>query len=109
MGRYQDAYRELSVDSLLTVYPRMPRERQQRLKKDFDQVRECDVRFLNPQVLHAANDPTAATVTVRTTYSCQPKSRQPVQSYSVDEFFQVRNLSGRWMIENTGVMDAGKR
>jgi serine/threonine-protein kinase len=109
MGKYQDGYRELSVDKLLEVYPRMPRERQQQLRKDFSQYRGCEVQFLSRTVSYADNDPNRATVTARSSYSCQPRTRQPLLTYSMDEIFQVEKFGNGWLIQTTGSLDAGRR
>jgi hypothetical protein len=109
LTRYQDAYRERSVKLLRDVYPSLPRETGQRLDRSFNDCRAFDVSFLNPQVALAPDDPTSATVNVRSTYTCQPKSRQPAQPASVQDVFLLRKLGDAWLIENAGVMDTGRR
>jgi hypothetical protein len=109
LTRYQDAYRERSVKLLRDVYPSLPRETGQKLDRSFNDCRAFEVSFLNPQVALAPDDPTSATVNVRSTYTCQPKSRQPAQPASVQDVFLLRKLGDAWLIENAGVMDTGRR
>ena len=109
LTRYQDAYRERSVKLLRDVYPSLPRETGQRLDRSFNDCRAYEVSFLNPQVALAPDDPTSATVNVRSTYTCQPRSRQPAQPASVQDVFLLRKLGDAWLIENAGVMDTGRR
>jgi serine/threonine-protein kinase len=109
LTRYQEAYRERSVKLLRDVYPSLPRETGQRLDRSFNDCRAYEVSFLNPQVALAPDDPTSATVNVRSTYTCQPRSRQPAQPASVQDVFLLRKLGDAWLIENAGVMDTGRR
>ena len=109
LTRYQDAYRERSVKLLRDVYPSLPRETGQKLDRSFNDCRAYEVSFLNPQVALAPDDPTSATVNVRSTYTCQPRSRQPAQPASVQDVFLLRKLGDAWLIENAGVMDTGRR
>ena len=106
LTRYQSAYRERSIQSLLAVYPSIPRETRQKLEKTFTRdCRDYDVTFGNMQPA-LNDDPTYATVTVRTTYSCQPKGAQAAQQASVQELFVLRKLGDAWLIESAGTMDA---
>ena len=52
------------------------------------------------------DDPSSATVTVRTTYTCQPKGAQGAQQASIQEVFLLRKLADAWLIESAGTMDA---
>jgi hypothetical protein len=109
LGRYQEAYRQRSVELLRKVYPSLPRETGQRLDRSFDNCLAYDVTFLSPTVALGADDPTKATVNVRSTYTCQPKSRQPQQAATVQEVFQLQKFGGQWLIDSAGVMDTGRR
>jgi hypothetical protein len=110
LNRYQDAYREMKVEALKNVYPSLPRETGQALERTFRRdCRAYEVTFLNPQFLLASDDPTAATVTVRSTYTCQPKSAQAAQPQTVQDVFQLRKVSGEWLIESAGSMDSNRR
>ena len=110
LNRYQDANRQMKVDALKNVYPSLPRETGQQLDRAFRRdCRAYDVTFLNPQVSLVADDPTAATVTVRTTYTCQPKSAQAAQPQTVQDVFQLRKVSGEWLIDSAGTMDTNRR
>jgi serine/threonine protein kinase len=110
LNRYQDAYRQMKVEALKNVYPSLPRETGQQLDRAFRRdCRAYDVTFLNPQVSLVADDPTAATVTVRTTYTCQPKSAQAAQPQTVQDVFQLRKVSGEWLIDSAGTMDTNRR
>jgi predicted Ser/Thr protein kinase len=109
LNRYQDAYREKSVKALQAVYPSLPRETGQRLDKNFRDCRAYDVTFGNMQVALAADDPTAATVTVRTTYQCQPKTGQAPEPQAVQDIFILRKVGGEWLIDSTGMMDTARR
>jgi hypothetical protein len=109
LNRYQEAYRQRSVELLRKVYPSLPRETGQRLDRSFDNCVAYDVTFLSPTVALGADDPTKATVNVRSTYTCQPKSRQPQQAATVQEVFQLQKFGGVWLIDSAGVMDTGRR
>jgi serine/threonine protein kinase len=106
LTRYQSAYRERSIQALVAIYPSIPRETRQRLERTFTRdCRDYDVTFGNMQPA-LNDDPTYATVTVRTTYTCQPKGAQAAQQASVQELFVLRKLGDAWLIESAGTMDA---
>jgi serine/threonine-protein kinase len=106
LTRYQSAYRERSIQALVAIYPSIPRETRQRLERTFNRdCRDYDVTFGNMQPA-LNDDPTYATVTVRTTYTCQPKGAQAAQQASVQELFVLRKLGDAWLIESAGTMDA---
>jgi hypothetical protein len=94
------------VKSLVEVYPSLPREQKQKLERSFTRdCREFDVTFGNTRLALDKDDPTSATVTVRTTYTCQPKTGQQAQPQSVQDFFVLRKLRDVWMIESAGTTD----
>jgi hypothetical protein len=105
LGRYQTAYRDLNIKALKEVYPNLPREAGQKLERTFKDCRAFEVSFLNPQVSPVSGDATAATVSVRSTYACQPKSSQAAQSSSVQEIFVLRKLGDEWMIEKLATIN----
>ena len=110
LNRYQSAYRERNVRSLASVYPGLPRESRQALERAFNRdCRDYDVTFGNMQLALNAEDPTYATVTVRTVYTCQPKTAQAAQPQAVQELFVLRKLGEGWLIDSAGTMDAGRR
>jgi len=107
---YVKAYRDRSVKLLLEVYPSLPRETRQVLERTF--TRDCrayDATLLNQQLAMNAQDPTFATVTARTTYTCQPKTAQPPQLQSMQEVFVLRKLGNGWTIQSTATMDTTPR
>jgi serine/threonine-protein kinase len=110
LTRYQDAYRERNVKSLVAVYPGLPRESRQALERAFGRdCRDYDVTFGNLQLALNAEDPTYATVTVRSVYTCQPKTAQAAQPQAVQDVFVLRKLGDGWLIDSIGTMDAGRR
>jgi formylglycine-generating enzyme required for sulfatase activity len=109
MTRYQDAYRAKSLKDLRAVYPSLPREAGQSLDRQFRACRAFDVTFGNMQVALEVDDPTAATVRVRTTYTCQPPTSQARQSQTVEDVFVLRKVGGGWLIDRTGRMDSAVR
>jgi serine/threonine-protein kinase len=109
LTRYQDAYRGRSVKDLQTVYPSLPRETGQRLDRQFRDCRDYDVTFGNMQLSFSPDDPTSATVTVRTTYTCQPRTGQSAQPQAVQDIFLLRKVAGEWLIDSAGMMDTAKR
>jgi serine/threonine-protein kinase len=110
LNRYQAAYRERSVKALAAVYPSIPRETRQALDRAFTRdCRDYDVTFGNMLLALNADDPTYATVTVRSTYTCQPKGAQAAQPQSIQELFVLRKLGDGWLIDSAGVMDTNRR
>jgi eukaryotic-like serine/threonine-protein kinase len=110
LTRYQSAYRERNVKSLVAVYPGLPRESRQALERAFGRdCRDYDVTFGNVQLALNADDPTYATVTVRSVYTCQPKTAQAAQPQAVQDVFVLRKLGDGWLIDSVGTMDAGRR
>jgi serine/threonine-protein kinase len=110
LNRYQSAYRERSVKSLVAVYPSLPRETRQALDRAFSRdCRDYDVTFGNMQLALNADDPTYATVTVRTVYTCQPRTAQAAQPQAVQELFVLRKLGDGWLIDTAGTMDSARR
>jgi hypothetical protein len=108
LSRYQDAYRQMSVKALQTVYPGLPRETRQQLERQFRDCRAYDVTFLNPEVRPAENL-TAASVNVRTTYACQPKSGQQERSQTVPDIFQLSKVGDDWQIDDVGIGNTNRR
>ncbi len=109
LNRYQSAYRERNVRSLVSVYPSLPRETRQALERAFSRdCRDYDVTFGNMQLALNGDDPSYATVTVRTIYTCQPKTAQAAQPQAVQELFVMRKLGEGWLIDSAGTMDAAR-
>ena len=109
MGRYQDAYRSRDVDALKAAYPRLPREAEQQLRRAFS--RECgayDVGFLNLQFSMNPDDPTSATATALSTYTCQPRTGQKANIVSGQEAFLLRKVGDAWVIDRA-ILDASAR
>jgi hypothetical protein len=109
LNRYQDAYRRRNVKALQAVYPKLPRETGQDLDRQFRSCRAFDVTFGNVQLALAADDATAATIRVQTTYTCQPVTGQRVQPQTVDDVFVLRKIGDEWLFDRTGRMDVGRR
>jgi hypothetical protein len=99
LNRYQDAYRERSVKALQSIYPSIPREARQKLDRTFKECRAYDVSLLNPQLALGADDPTSATVTTRSTYTCQPRSAQGAEAVSGQEVFLLRKYGDAWLVD----------
>jgi predicted Ser/Thr protein kinase len=109
LTRYQDAYRQRSVKALEEAYANLGREARQDLERQFKECRAFDLSFGNVNVSLSADDPTAATVNVLSTYQCQPRTGQKPISYDQQDVFQLRKVSGEWIIERTGAMNNGRR
>jgi serine/threonine-protein kinase len=108
LNRYLDAYREMSVDALKKVYPSLPRETEQALARGFRDCRSYDATFLSTDVA-LGDQATTATVTARTSYTCQPKTRQQPQPQTIQEVFRLTKFGGDWLIDSTGTMDTNRR
>jgi tetratricopeptide (TPR) repeat protein len=109
MGRYQNAYRERNVKALKTVYPGLPREAEQRLGRSFSRdCRAYDFQYLNPLIAFPPDDPSAATLSALTTYTCQPPSAQAPIVVSGQEVFMMRKSGETWVIERA-LMDERAR
>ena len=61
------------------------------------------------QFLVAPDDPTAATVNVRTSYQCTPKGGQEGQAYDSQDVFNLRKVQNEWMIDSMGALDNARR
>jgi hypothetical protein len=109
LNRYQDAYRLRSVKALEEAYANLGREARQDLERQFKECRSFDLSFGNLNVSLSTDDPTAATVNVLSTYQCQPRTGQKPISYDQQDVFQLRKVSGEWVIERTGAMNSGRR
>ena len=108
LNRYLDAYREMSVEALKKVYPSLPRETEQALARGFRDCRSYDATFLSTD-LALGDQATTATVTARTSYTCQPKTRQQPQPQTIQEIFRLNKFGGDWLIDSTGTMDTNRR
>jgi eukaryotic-like serine/threonine-protein kinase len=106
LTRYQDAYRKMDVNAIGNVYVTFPRESRQQLERNFKACQAFDATFGTPDSF-IGEDPTLATVNVRITYVCTPKTRQAPIVSSADEVFRLRKLGGDWLIERAGNMNAG--
>jgi serine/threonine-protein kinase len=98
LERYLEAYRQMNVDALKRVYPSLPSETGQALNKQFRNCTSYDATFLTVELLMGDN-PTSARADARTTYTCQPKTRQSPQPQTVEEGFRLRKFSGQWIID----------
>ena len=101
LGSYVDVFgNEKAID---------PQTRQA-LERAFNRdCRDYDVTFGNMQLALNAEDPGYATVTVRTIYTCQPRTAQAAQPQAIQELFVLRKLGEGWLIDSAGTMDAGRR
>ena len=102
LQQYQDAYSARSLTALRAVYPTLPQETSQRLDRQFRGCRAYDVSFANNSMTLdlGSNDPTVATVTIQTTYLCQPAATNQVPDQrTVRHVFSLRKTDGEWLIE----------
>ena len=109
LNKFRFAYRDQNMKALLEVYPTPPREMRQGFEKMFRDCKSTDVTFANMNTASIAQDSTSAIVTARSTYVCQPKSRQPAVENVQNDIFQLRKLGGIWVIDDMGSMNQGKR
>jgi hypothetical protein len=109
LNRFRFAYREKNVQGMLAVFPVAPREMRQGWERMFDQCRSTDLTFANMQPSTNAQDPTSAMITTRSTYTCQPKSRQAPVDVVLTDVFQLRKVGAAWVIDDIGQMNQGKR
>ncbi len=99
LDRYRDAFSARSLTALRAVYPSLPQATSQRLDRQFRGCRAYDVSFGNNMtVTLAENDPTMATVTVQTTYLCQPATIPVPEQRTVRDVFSLRREGGEWLI-----------
>jgi hypothetical protein len=108
LNRYLDAYREMDVEALRRIYPSLPRETSQALGRQFRACRSYDATFLSTEVA-IGDQATTATVTARTSYTCQPKTGQQLQPQTIQEIFRLNKFGGDWLIDSTGTMDTNRR
>jgi hypothetical protein len=65
-------------------------------------TRDCrayDFSYLNPRFALTADDPTSATVTAQTSYTCQPRSGKAAEGVSGQEVFLLRKTGDTWLID----------
>lgn len=105
LNRYKAAYSARDVDAMRKIYPSLPRQEVDRLRKNFNTCKEVNVNFSGIQPSAVADDPTSAVVTVRSTYFCQPRINAPAQEVPQDDVFRLRNVGGTWLIDRMGAMD----
>ena len=99
LERYQKAYSARSLTALRAVYPSLPQETSQRIDSQFRGCRAYEVSFANNMTMALAeNDPTAATVTVQTTYLCQPATTPVPEQRTARDVFSLRKIDGEWLI-----------
>lgn len=107
VNRYADAYKEMNVDALKKIFPSLPRETSQAIASQFRNCLSYDATFLSTELL--VGNESSATVNARTTYTCQPKTRQKPQPQTVVESFQLRKLGDEWFIDQILTGDPNKR
>jgi hypothetical protein len=105
LNRYKSAYGNRNVDAIRKVYPSLPQDESERLRKNFNACRDVNVEFSGMQTSPVAEDPTVAVVTVRSTYFCQPRIKAPAQQVPQEDVFRLRNVNGVWLIDRMGAMD----
>ena len=99
LERYREAFSARNLTALRAVYPLLPQEMSQRIDAKFRGCRAYAVSFANNMtVALAENDPTAATVTVQTTYLCQPATIPVPDQRTVRDVFSLRKEAGEWVI-----------
>ena len=92
----------MDVKALQLVFPNLGREPSQRLQKIWRECQSYDVTFGNIRPSFVEGDSTAATVTVQTTYTCTPKTRQGAQPQTVQDYFSLNKIGDVWVIESIG-------
>jgi len=107
LALYQNAYREKNVRLLESVFPTLPRERKQAIERSFKDCRDYDVEFTNFR-MSLSDDPSFASVRVRTTYTCQPRTGQSAQPQTIEEVFELEKVDSAWLIESAGTMNSGR-
>jgi hypothetical protein len=109
MNRYQDAYRNRNLKELERVYTRLGREARQGLERTFRDCRAYEFTYLAPRFSLSGDDPSAATMTAQSTYTCQPRSSQEAQTVSGQEFFVFRKVGDEWFIDSALMATPGRK
>jgi hypothetical protein len=103
LDRFKAAYATRNVDAIRKVYPRLPEP--ERLRQFFNQCKDAYVTFSSVQPSLVPDDPTAAFVSLRSTYVCQPRIKAPVLERFQDDVFRLRRVGDVWLIERMGALD----
>ena len=107
VNRFRFAYNQKDMKALMQVFPAPPRELSQGWNNMFRDCRTIELTYSNiqPALLSAES----GIVRMRSTYTCQPPSRQPPIDIVQDDVFQLQKAGAAWIIENIGTMNAGRR
>ena len=107
VNRFRFAYNQKDLKALAQVFPSMPRELSQEWERSFKNCRTVTLTYSNVQP--ALLTPDTGIVRIRSTYTCQPPSRQAPIDIAQDDVFELQKAGDFWSIYNLGAMNAGRR
>jgi hypothetical protein len=107
LALFQTAHTEKSVKLLKSIFPAVPGETAESFEDMFKDCRTYTVDFANMRI-SLLDEPTLATVRVRSTYTCQPKNGQRAQVATLEDLFDLEKVEGAWLIIRMGAMDGSR-
>lgn len=100
MGRFRTAYRNRNLEGVTAVFPTLPRETGQTMRRLFTNCLVYEVTFADVQVEMDPADATLAQVNVRGTHTCTPNSGGRQSTTTQRDLFTLRKNGDAWLIES---------
>lgn len=100
MGRFRIAYRNRNLEGVTAVFPTLPRETGQTMRRLFTNCLVYEVTFADMQVEMDPADATLAQVNVRGTHTCTPNSGGRQSTTTQRDVFTLRKNGDAWLIES---------
>jgi serine/threonine-protein kinase len=102
IGAYRSAYHAFDVGALRSIYPGLPKYRQDGLAKNKRNCSELDVRVENIEWVRM--EPNEISLRSDTTYDCRTRSGQSLPVVTKENWV-LKPSNGRWLIDNMAVYE----
>jgi hypothetical protein len=107
LERYRAAYRNLDVDAIMAVYPRLPNDRKKHLRRIRTMCQAYEVTLSVLQTHQSAPD--TVMVEAQSAYQCVPKAGGQTPVHPLREDLWLRKaMNGTWIIDRISAPSPGR-
>jgi hypothetical protein len=101
LGQYRMAYRTRDIEAMAAVFPGMPRQTEQDMRRTFARCLVYEVIYDGVRVEMDSSDDTLARAEVRSSHTCTPKSGGRETTTDQHDVLSLRKNGSAWFVNNS--------
>jgi len=101
LEQFRAAYRNRDMEAMTVVFPSIPRQTEQAMRRTFDTCLVYEVKYDGVRVRMDANDETLATADIRSSHTCTPKSGGRETTTDKHDVLSLRKVGDAWLVDDT--------